>query len=56
MYKWMELITLIYDKLIIGFACPLPPLIIKLHVPVMIHDILIFIWEDHVYDQEILVI
>ena len=56
MYQWIELITLIYDKLSIGFACPLPPLIIKLHVPVMIHDIVIIIWEDHVYDQESLVI
>ena len=33
-----------------------PPLINKLHVPVMIHDIVIIIWEDHVYDQESLVI
>ena len=51
MYQWMELITLIYDRLSIGFACPLPPLIIKLHVPVIIHGIVIIIWEDHVYDQ-----
>ena len=27
------------------------PLIIKVHVPVMIHDIVIIIWEDYVYDQ-----
>ena len=56
MNQRMELITLIYYKLIIGFAFPLPPLIIKLHVPVMIHDIVIIIWEDHVHEQESLVI
>ena len=55
MNQWMELITMIYDRLSIGFDFPLPPLIIKLHVPVMIHDIVIIIWEDHVYDQESLV-
>ena len=37
------------------FLAP-PPLIIKLHVTVMIHDIITIIWEDHVYDQESLVI
>ena len=52
----MELITLIYDRLVIGFYCAPPPLINKLHVPVMIHDIVTIIWEDHVYDQESLVI
>ena len=35
---------------------PSPPLIIKSHVPFIIHDIVIIIWEDHVYDQESLII
>ena len=55
MYQWMELITLIYDRIRNGFACPLPPLIINSHVTVMIHDIVIIILEDHVYDEESLV-
>ena len=33
-----------------GLVAP-PPLIINLHVTVMIHDIVIIIWEDHVYEQ-----
>ena len=35
----------------------LPPLpfIIKVHYPVIIHDIVIIIWEYHVNDQESLV-
>ena len=41
---------------VLGLLAPSPPLIKKLHVPVMIHDILIIIWEDHVYEQESLVI
>ena len=56
MYQWMELITLIYDRIRNWFGCPPhPPLIINLHVPVMIHDIVIIIWEDHIYDEESLV-
>ena len=37
-----------------GLGMPAPPplsLIIKFHVPVMINDIVIIIWEDHVYEQ-----
>ena len=52
----LELITLIYDRLSIGFYLLPLPLIIKVHVPVMIRDIVIIIWEDHVYYQESLVI
>ena len=29
---------------------------IKVHVPVMIHDVVVIIWEYHVCDQESLVI
>ena len=46
----LELITMIYDRLSIGFTWLLPPLTIKIHVPVMIHGIVIIIYEDHVYD------
>ena len=38
------------------FTFLIPPLIIKVHFPVMIHDIVIIIWEYHVCDQECLVI
>ena len=55
MYQWMELITLIYYRVRNGCDCPSPPLNIILHVTVMIHDIVIIIWEDHIYDEESLV-
>ena len=53
----LELITLIYYRLSVGFNWLLPPLlIIKVNVHVMIHCILIIIYEDHINDQESLVI
>ena len=38
------------------FTYPLPPLHNKITFPVIIHDIVIVIWEDHIYDQESLVV
>ena len=56
MINGLELITLRYDKHRIVFTFLITPLIIKEHFSVMIHDIVINIWEYHVCDQECLVI